>query len=144
MPGCVALFCALPVAGCQLWSANETASSAGPAIVPVTLTEYHFEYESGIPGGRVVFELANHGRVDHQMRLFGLAEDTPPIEEQIRGSERRIVTPIASVPVLRPGERASVAVDLVGGRRYAFLCFMRDQSGEVHSLMGMNSEFRAE
>lgn len=83
------------------------------------MSEYRFDHPTGIPAGRVVFAVTNGGTVAHELRLRPLPEDMPPIEEQLRGSDRRILTSFAGVPSLEPGQSASFAVDLVPGRRYA-------------------------
>lgn len=129
--------------GCGATESSGAPLPPGPTVIPVKLKEYSFDYRQPVPAGRAVFELLNTGTVRHQLRVFLLPEDVPPIDEQLRGSERRIVEPIASVPNLAPGETASVAVDLFPGQRYALLCFIREADGMVHAQKGMASEFRA-
>lgn len=115
-----------------------------PPVVAVEMTEYRFDYEGPIPSGRVVFRVHNAGRVEHRLSILPLGEDFPPIDEQLRGTKRRAVSPYAGVPNRRPGERGTFAVDLVAGRRYAMICLVVDTpDGQSHALKGMTSEFRA-
>ncbi len=107
------------------------------------MSEYRFEYQPAVPSGRVVFQVVNVGRVDHKLSLLPLAEDFPPIDAQLHGPERVVMSPFADVPLRPPGATGTFAVDLEPGRRYAFICFLRDPDGQPHALKGMNSEFRA-
>lgn len=134
---------AIVVGACQTSAEPDLPLTAGPPMVEVAMRDYRFDYLAEIPAGRVVFRVTNAGTVAHELRLRPLPEDMPPIEEQLRGSQRRIISPFAGVPALNPGESASFAVDLVPGRRYALLCFLRDDEGIVHATKGMASEFRA-
>lgn len=90
-----------------------------------------------------MFRVVNSGNVEHSFTLLPLDEDIPSIEEQVRGDERRAVTPFARLPASRPGQERTVAVDLVPGHRYALICTLLDPDGEQHALKGMTSEFRA-
>lgn len=131
------------IAGCRATDGGGAPLPPSPPVIPLELDEYSFNHDQPMPTGRVVFELLNTGTVHHQLRLFPLTEDIPPIDEQLRSSERRIVEAVASVPILAPGERATVAVDLLPAQRYAIVCFIRDADGVVHAEKGMNAEFRA-
>ncbi|MDP9387484.1 MAG: cupredoxin domain-containing protein [Actinomycetota bacterium] len=111
-----------------------------PPVVTVAMSEYRFDFGS-IPEGRVVFEVVNEGQLAHRLSLIPLAEDFPPILEQLRGTERRVVDTLAAVATLAPGQRRSVAVDLAPGR-YAFVCFVSDPDGSSHALKGHAAEFR--
>jgi hypothetical protein len=115
----------------------------GPPVVVVTMREYRYEYPPVVPAGRVVFRFVNAGQSSHRPSLLPLPEDVPPIDVQLRGSERRVATPFAGVPTRKPGTQGTFAVDLVPGRRYALICFAKDADGQSHSLKGMSSEFRA-
>lgn len=74
-----------------------------PPVVVVAMTEFRFEYGQVIPSGRVVFRFMNQGAEQHRPTLKPLPEDMPPIEEQLRGSERRASVPFADVGTLGPG-----------------------------------------
>lgn len=112
-------------------------------MVDVTMRDYEFDYAPPSRSGRVVFRVFNDGKTPHQLSLLPLDEDIPPIEQQVRGSERRAVTPYAGIPPHAPGTGSGFAVDLVPGRRYAFICFVTTPDGESHAVKGMTSEFRA-
>lgn len=114
-----------------------------PAQVVVEMGEYWYEYDPDIPAGRVVFRFANVGTVDHELGLWPLEEDFPPIDVQLHGQERRFLTPFARSEIVRPGATGTFAVDLLPGQRYAMICFLRGPQGEEHEQLGMNSEFRA-
>jgi hypothetical protein len=107
------------------------------------MLDYRFDYDPEIPSGRVVFQILNAGDVPHQLTLFPLPEDLPPIDEQLRGSQRRFLEPFASIYRRAPGERGTFAVDLEPDRRYAMVCYLEADDGEPHWMKGMVSEFRA-
>jgi hypothetical protein len=108
------------------------------------MDEYRFEYDQQIPSGRVIFRFENHGELSHQPDLVPLADDIPPIDEQLRGPTRAVVFSLAGVLGRDPGETGTFAVDLAPGQRYALICFARNEDGSSHALLGMSSEFRTE
>lgn len=128
---------------CQDSRRVKAALPARPPVVTVTMDEYHYDYERGIPAGRVVFRFVNTGLLKHRPSLLPLNEEIPPIDQQLRGENRAVVTPFAGVGTTEPGEVSTFAVDLIPGQRYALVCFADDPDGEPHRLQGMNSEFRA-
>ena len=142
--GRAALIAVLLSTSCQSSSGAEAPLPPGPPVVVVTMDEYSFEYDKQIPSGRVVFRFVNAGDVAHQPDVVPLAEDIPPIDEQLRGDTRAVVFPMAGVPTRDPGETGTFAVDLAPGARYAIICFARNEDGASHALLGMSSEFRAE
>lgn len=113
-----------------------------PPVVVVTMTEYRFEHPPVIPAGRVVFRFVNGGREEHRPSLKPLPEDMPPIDEQVRGPQRRVSVPFVGLGTLRPGQSDTFAVDLIAGARYGLICFAVAPDGEGHALKGMTSEFR--
>ena len=115
---------------------------ADPGFVDVSMTDSRFVHEPGVPAGRVVFTGRNTGKLQHQVTLFQLPEDIPPIDEQLRGPNRLALTPEALFPPVGPRGTGSFAADLVPGRRYALLCTVVDADGRSHAFKGMNSEFR--
>lgn len=142
----VALACTLVLNSCQM-SPDQRAGQperlpAGPQVVEVDLAEYRFEYDPAIAAGRVLFRVTNTGSVAHSLTVLPLGEDIPPIDQQLRGGERRAITPFAGVGARRPGTSTTFAVNLEPGARYAFVCFLVDAQGKAHSLRGMSSEFR--
>ncbi len=113
------------------------------AVVDVAMREYGFEYKRPVPAGRVVFRVVNAGRQVHRLTMLELPDDLPPIAEQLRGRQRRNVTPFAGLPGLRPGETNSFAVDLVRGRRYGLIDPTGEVDGKSNAVLGLNTEFRA-
>lgn len=116
----------------------------GPQVVEVEMRDYSFAYDSRVNSGRVLLRVHNHGSVPHNLSIIPLTEDIPPIDEQLRGSERRAINPLARVKSRPPGMGTTLAVDLAPGVRYAFICFVRDPEGRPHFLRGMSTEFRTE
>lgn len=115
----------------------------GPQVVEVKMSEFRYTYDPEITGGRVLFRVRNSGRLTHSLSLFPLADDIPPIDQQLRGSERRSIAPFAGTRAVDAGAATSFAVDLAPGVRYALACFVTDDQDRVHARLGMNSEFRA-
>lgn len=115
----------------------------GAPVVTVRMTEYRFDHNREVPAGRVVFKFANEGNSTHRPSLVPLAEDLPPLAEQLRGSARRAVQPFAGLYNRPPGAEGSFAVDLEPGRRYGLICYAQEEDGSSHALKGMSSEFRA-
>jgi len=105
------------------------------------MTEYRFAHAPQMPQGRVLFTINNKGKLYHRLSLAPLPPGFPPIAQQVRGSVRRSVSTLASIPDRGPGRTASLAVDLSPGR-YAFLCYVIDEDGKSHAGKGMVSEFR--
>lgn len=105
------------------------------------MREYRFDHPPQAPRGRVVFRVRNSGALTHELILVQLAEDVPPIQEQIRSDARRAVDTIATLRNRPPGSNGTFAADLQPGR-YAFICFIRDADGVSHAIKGMASEFR--
>ena len=126
------------------------SSTPGPAlptaapVVQAVLEEYRFTMARPIPAGRVVFRFVNNGSEAHRPVLFPLPEDLPPLDEQVRGTKRRAISPFAGVHTQLPGAKGTFAVDLVQGKRYGFICVVKSPKDDrSHSLKGMTFEFRA-
>lgn len=134
---------------CTRQRPQEAASGVGaplPApspVVDITMREFRFDYPDPVPAGRVVFRIRNAGQRPHRLALLPLEENFPPIDHQVKGTERRAVSPFASIYDRRPGGYGTFAVDLVAGTRYAIVCFTVNSDGESHAVKGMTSEFRA-
>lgn len=112
-----------------------------PQIVSVTMKEYGFVYEPPAASGRIVFNLENTGRLDHEAVLIALGDEIPPIDQQLRSGERLVVPTVARPLRRTPGAFGSFAVDLPPGR-YAMVCFVQDGDGGQHAQKGMSAEFR--
>lgn len=132
----------LVLASCTSSDARaSTKLPAPPNIVTVSLKGLRFHYRPPVTAGRVVFRLVNDSQTTHSPVLVPLDDDVPPIDTQLHGPDRIVLQPIATVVPIRPGARATFAVDLEPGRRYAFICQAVD-NGQRHALEGMNTEFR--
>lgn len=116
---------------------------ASSPVVTVAMKDHSFDHPDAIPSGRVVFEFRNLGSTTHRATLLPLPDDLPPIDEQLRGDDRRAIDPLAAIYERRPGRTGTFAVDLVRGQRYAFVCFVVGEDGISHARKGMSSEFRA-
>lgn len=123
--------------------ARARALPAPPRVVHVTMRDFSFDYDHHMPAGRTVFRAFNAGRVDHELGLWPLSDDFPPIEAQLHGSVRRALTPFARSEIVPPGKDGTFAVDLLPGRRYATICFVHGAEGQ-HEQLGMATEFRTE
>ncbi|MDP9387027.1 MAG: hypothetical protein M3Q48_03660 [Actinomycetota bacterium] len=108
------------------------------------MRDNRFDFDRAVPAGRVVFQVRNAGSVAHRLALLPLDERLPPLDEQLRGETREVVTPFAGIPARRPGAVGTFAVDLVAGRRYGIICSLSDPSGRSYAVGGMNAEFRPE
>lgn len=112
-----------------------------PPTVHVAMRDYWYDFNgTAIPRGRVVFQITNAGRQYHQLALIPLPADFPPIQVQLRGTERRLVDELVASPPLRPGAGDTFAAYLTPGR-WAFVDFFIGPEGS-HAAMGMGAEFR--
>lgn len=119
-----------------------TASPPPAPVVSVVMREYRFDHDDDVPAGRVVLRFTNEGTVAHRVTMIRLPDDVPPIDVQLRGSERRSVPPFAGIYERAPGDIGTFAVDLEPATRYAFICSVRAPDGTPHWQKGMTSEFR--
>lgn len=143
--GLTALLVMLAGSSCAGDPPQGTARLTAPApapVVEVRMADFRFEMKTQVPPGRVVFQMINTGRETHNLILIPLPEDLPPIEEQIRGAQRRLVEPYAGIYDREPGDTGTFAVNLMPGQRYAIICTVVGEDGEPHSKKGMVTEFR--
>lgn len=135
---------AATLTGCAASPDNATRPPAPrPApVVRVSMLEHRFELDRPVPAGRVVFRFDNAGQAPHNVVMIPLAEDLPPIDVQLRGSQRRVVEPFAGIYDREPGDTGSFAVDLVADQRYAIVCTVTGEDGQPHWMHGMAAEFR--
>lgn len=141
----LAVTTAAGLAACSSDTADAPARPAAPPappVVTVTMVDHKFEFDPDIPAGRVVFRITNAGKAPHHLIMFPVPEDLPPIDEQLKGTQRRSVEPFASIYDRAPGDTGTFAVDLVPGRRYAMVCSVQDEDGKPHWRNGMATEFR--
>lgn len=132
---------ALLLGGCTIGGAGRPPWPPSPRVVEVEMSEFAFSPLPPVGAGRVVFSVRNIGQVRHELQFFPLADDIPPIDQQLRGTQRRILNPLAGVPGRDPGQTGTFSVELVVGQRYALICFLTD-GGKPHATQGMNAEFR--
>lgn len=105
------------------------------------MRDYWFDFDGrSIPRGRVVFRITNAGAQFHKLALVSLPDDFPPIEDQVRGSNRRVIDELVSSPPLRPGASDTFAAELAPGR-WGFIDFFIGPEGS-HAAKGMAAEFR--
>jgi len=106
------------------------------------MVDHRFELDRPVPAGRVVFQITNDGQSAHDLIMLPLAEDVPPIAEQLRGSERRLVPPYHGIYERQPGDTDTSALNLLSGQRYAMICVVVGEDGEPYWKKGMATEFR--
>lgn len=123
-------------------AARPPAPSPAP-VVTVTMHDFRFELDRDVPAGRVVFRAINAGKSPHNLTMIPLPDDVPPIAEQLRGTQRRLVEPFAGIYEREAGDTGTFAVDLAANQRYAMICSVPAEDGEPHWMKGMASEFRA-
>lgn len=128
--------------GCSSGSAERPVAPKPAPVVTVDMLDYRFELDRSVPAGRVVFRIRNRGEVPHHLTMLPLPQDVPPIAEQLRGTQRRVVEPYAGIYERQPGDTGTFAVDLAPGRRYALICSVPDEDGQPHWRKGMATEFR--
>jgi len=86
--------------------------------------------------------MRNTGTIPHRVTMLRLPDDLPPLDEQLKGTERRPISPFAGIYDRLPGREGTFAVDLAPGQRYGMVCFIVDEGGS-HAVRGMSTEFRA-
>jgi hypothetical protein len=129
------------LASCSHPSKNTAPLPGRAPTVDVEMTEYHYAFSRSVPAGRVVIQAHDAGRLAHQITVFEMPADAPPLDVQLRGSQRRAAFDFASV-TLMPGKTGRFAIELEPGRRYAFMCFLAAADGQSNALKGMNFEAR--
>lgn len=107
------------------------------------MSEYAFQHPPVVPAGRQVFRVTNTGNERHSLVLVALADDVPPILEQLRSDTRRGTPTLAKLLPRPPGSHDTFAVELPPGR-YGLVCFVAAAGGLSHAVMGMASEFKVE
>ena len=123
-------------------SAPSAPLPPGPQVVDVTMREYSFDYDAAaLFTGRVTFHVTNAGQQPHRLAVVGLPDDMPPLADQIRGSERRVIDAIADLPTMQPGAKNVFSLGLPPGR-WALISFYAGGDGASDATKGMFSEFR--
>lgn len=133
------------LAACSPMSPSQGTRPPAPAAVPmvtITMRDHRFEYPGQVPAGRVLFRVRNAGQATHHLTMVPLPESLPPIVEQLRGTERRFLSPFAGIYDRKSGDTGTFVADLEPGRRYALICSVRGEDAKPHWMKGMASEFR--
>jgi hypothetical protein len=106
------------------------------------MTDYRFVFDRRVSGDETLFRIRNVGHLAHQLKLFILPDDLPPLDAQLHGADRRILQPVVSLPVAPSGKAQEFVYDLAPGQRYGYICLLADPDGVSHALKGMNAELR--
>lgn len=132
---------ALLLASCQAQAAGPVKSNR--VVLAVEMSEYRFTFDTNVPAGRVIVEARNTGKLDHEMLMTVLPDDFPAdVQEQLKGSTRRVLDPLAIAPRRGPGKTGTFAVDLAPGR-YGLFCFLTEPgASQDHAHLGMAAQFR--
>lgn len=145
----LAVLAVLGAAGgaCSAGDGDRSVSTRTPApapapVVHVTMRDHRFELDRLVPAGRVVFRVQNAGPSRHHLTLVPLPPDVPPIADQLRGTNRRLVKPFAGIYDRDAGDSGTFAVDLAPDTRYALICAVVGDDGQPHWRRGMATEFR--
>lgn len=128
--------------GCTADHSGEPLPPSGP-VVEALIAGHELELERSMPAGRVVVRLTNAGDERHQLTVLRLAEDSPPIEEQLEPGDYEPPEVVARVAELKPGETGMVAVELTAGERYALVDLSESTDARLHARLGVATEFRA-
>lgn len=137
---CIVVACLLVFTACSSVG-RHGALPPLPGRVLITMGDFYYDYHSEeFTTGRFIVEVYNTGTLGHELVMFALPEDLPPIGEQLSGGQRRVLDPVAVIGNRQPGETGTFAFDLVPNQRYAFVCFLYDDG--QHFRKGMSSEFR--
>lgn len=129
-------------AGCTSTGTDGPVPEAVPTV-EVAVGDQDLSVEGPVPAGRVVFNVRNTGENTHRMVLFPLADDRPPIHDDIADDVERPMQVMAGVPPLAPGETTAFAVDLGDERRYGMVDTIEVADGRQYMDLGVATEFRA-
>ena len=132
-----AVVAALFAAGCGgSASADQPATTSGPVVVKVTLTEWGVSMSrTSVPANRPVrFQIENTGKVEHEMVLEPDGSSDEPFEMAGVGG----TTFESEVEAIHPGATISVTWKLPGKGAYQLACHV-----EGHFERGMKASFTA-
>lgn len=138
---CIAAICFIAATSC---TERATAPLWQSTTVKVELKDNKIGINPTIPSGRVRFEVHNGGTHVHQMRVFPLPDESPPLIVQLTDHEAQTPHIVGNLVAVQRDATESFAVDLEPNRRYAALCFLDDDEKMPYALQGMNAEFRTE
>ena len=127
-------------------SEEETAPEGGQ--LTVTGVDYAFQVDpTTLPAGETEVTFANDGKEEHQLIMARLSEDSPPIDELLKMSEKESGKYLeeefnqAEKPI-KTGESTTFTADLSAGT-YAMVCFVANKEGP-HAFQGMFGTFTVE
>jgi uncharacterized cupredoxin-like copper-binding protein len=120
------------------------ATSAAPAPVTVTATDYGFQAPATIPAGAVTIQLVNHGKELHQAQIIKL-EDGKTVADLAKALQHPGPTPswvkfLGGPNGIAPGQETQATSMLAPGN-YAFLCLIPSPDGVMHAAKGMVRPF---
>jgi len=125
---------------------DPAATEVDPAAtrVDVTATEYAFDFEA-TAAGPTSFVMTNEGEESHLMAISRLAEGAT-LEQALAAEDPEAAglldesfTDLES-DVANPGEEVVLTGDLEAGT-YAMICYLPNEEGEPHLMLGMAKEF---
>lgn len=121
---------------------SEPVPPAAPTV-QAHITEENVELDGPVSAGRVVMRVTSADDAPHQVTVVRLAEDSPPIDEQLEPGDYEPPEIVARISEMAPGETGMVAVELTAGRRYALVDLSETADGRLHARLGVAAEFRA-
>jgi hypothetical protein len=111
--------------------------------VEVTATEYAFDVPTQVTGGVVEMRFTNNGAFPHEFALSRIDKGRTEADVQVALEGPRPpkwAEDLGGVSALSPGESITVTRTLEPGS-YVLLCFLPDEDGMPHALMGMYELF---
>lgn len=140
--GMVVLVAVVLVAACSRGDASGPLPPETPTIA-VDIDDDEVVYDGSVPAGRVVFHVENAGEQPHQLSLLSLADESPPVAEQLEDPPEQSPSLLARVPLLGPGETSMFAAGLAEGQRYALVDLSQASDESTYGQQGVAVEFRA-
>lgn len=128
---------------------TEAAPGEGGGQVVVTATEFEFDLPETLPAGETTVNFVNAGEQPHELLMFKLSDDAPPMEELIQLPQKEAEGFFEGPPssaFAKPGEsqEGAFTTELTTGR-YGYVCFVEDKkSKKPHAFLGMSGEFAVE
>lgn len=121
-------------------AATDTANAAGPNVVTVTASDFHFDAPAETPAGLTIFRLVNNGPSPHHAQLIRL-EQGKTADDFIAAVKAGGPPPPWALLAGGPnppesGSTASTTVLLEPGN-YAIICFIPGRDGVPHLMKGM-------
>lgn len=128
--------------------AEEESTAPEGGKLTVTGVDFAFQIDpTSLPAGETEVTFENDGKEEHQMIMARLSEDSPPIDELLKMSEKESGKYLeeefnqAEKPI-KTGESTTFTADLSAGT-YAMVCFVANKEGP-HAFQGMFGTFTVE